>query len=162
MAQLQTELNILAEKLIDDGTEVGIQIAVYVDGELAADVATGADAKENSRPVTSESLFTIYSATKGIIASAIHILAERGLIDYEQTVAHYWPDFSSEGKGQITVAQALNHLAGIPQFPSVDGVSTEEMFCDLDLAVKEVAKLKPLFSTWNNVCLSRHDDRLDR
>lgn len=145
MAQLQTELNTLAEKLIDDGTEVGIQIAVYVDGELAADIAAGIDAKANPRPVTSETLFTIYSATKGIVASAIHILAERGLIDYEQTVAHYWPDFASEGKSQITVAQALNHLAGIPQFPSVDGVSTEEMFCDLDLAVTEVAKLKPLF-----------------
>ena len=87
MAQLQTELNTLAEKLIDDGTEVGIQIAVYVDGELTADIAAGIDAKANPRPVTSETLFTIYSATKGIVASAIHILAERGLIDYEQTVA---------------------------------------------------------------------------
>ena len=36
-------------------------------------------------------------------------------------------------------------LAGIPQFPSVDGVSSEEIFSNIDLAVKEVAKLKPLF-----------------
>ncbi len=91
-------------------------------------------------------LFTICSATKGVLASAIHILAERGLIKYAQTVAHYWPEFAVEGKGDITVAQTLNHLAGIPQFPRVEGITTEAIFIDIDLALAEVAKLKPIFA----------------
>ena len=146
MADLQLAVQSAVDDLIDSGVEVGVQVAVYVEGELVVDCAAGADSTESTRPVTSDTLFTIYSATKGVIASAIHILAERGLIEYAQTVAHYWPEFAVEGKGDITVAQALNHLAGIPQFPSVEGVSTEAMFIDIDLAVAEVAKLKPIFA----------------
>ena len=146
MADLELFLRTTVDDLIDRGVEVGVQVAVYVEGALVVDYAAGVDAKENARPVTKDTLFTIYSATKGVVASAIHILAERKLIDYEQTVAHYWPEFAAEGKGGITVAEALNHLAGIPQFPAVEGLPTQELFIDLDLAVAEVAKLKPIFA----------------
>ena len=114
MADLELLLKKTVDDLIDRGLEVGVQVAVYVEGALVVDYAAGVDAKKNTRPVSNDTLFTIYSATKGVVASAIHILAERKLIDYEQSVAHYWPEFSAEGKGGITVAEALNHLAGIP------------------------------------------------
>ena len=146
MADLELSVRATVDELINCGIEVGIQVAVYVEGRLVVDYAAGVDAQDKAQPVANDTLFTIYSATKGVVASAIHILAERGLIDYEQTVAHYWPEFATEGKGGVTVAQALNHLAGIPQFPTVEDISTEELFIDLDLAVAEVAKLKPIFA----------------
>ena len=146
MADLHCAVQSTVDELIDRGIEVGVQVAVYVEGELVVDCAAGVDSEEGTRRVTGDTLFTIYSASKGVIASAIHILAERGLIDYAQMVAHYWPEFAVEGKGDITVAQALNHLAGIPQFPLVEGTSTEAIFIDIDLALAEVAKLKPIFA----------------
>ena len=38
---------------------------------------------------------------------------DRGLIDYDEPVATYWPEFAAAGKGAITVRQLLNHSAGL-------------------------------------------------
>ncbi len=36
----------------------------------------------------------------------------RGLIDPEERVAAYWPEFAQAGKGKVTVCQLLAHQAG--------------------------------------------------
>jgi len=82
----------------------------------------------------------------------VHILAERGLIDYERPVAEYWPEFAHAGKGSVSAAQALNHLAGIPQSVQVAGKSTAEIWADLDLCVTEVARFEPIFPPGSRVC----------
>ncbi len=56
-----------------------------------ADVRTGA-------PVDGDTLFPVFSTTKGILATVMHILAERGQIDYDKPIAHYWPEFAANGK----------------------------------------------------------------
>ena len=47
-----------------------------------ADPATG-------RTVDGDTLFNVFSVTKAVTATALHIQAERGLIDYDATVATY-------------------------------------------------------------------------
>lgn len=41
----------------------------------------------------------VFSGTKGMAATVIHRLADRGLIDYDTPVAEYWPAFAANGKG---------------------------------------------------------------
>ena len=41
------------------------------------------------------------------MATCVHILAERGVIDYDAPIAHYWPEFAAHGKGRATVRHAL-------------------------------------------------------
>ena len=43
-----------------------------------------------------------FSTTKGVTATALHILVDRGLLDYDDPVAKYWPEFAREGKERIT------------------------------------------------------------
>jgi len=74
------------------------------------------------------------------LATIVHILAERGLIDYDRPVAEYWPEFGVNGKENVTVTQALSHQAGIPQVP--DFRSLDEA-CDFDSACARVAELTP-------------------
>jgi CubicO group peptidase (beta-lactamase class C family) len=71
----------------------------------------------------------VFSTTKGITYTAIHILAERGLLDYDDPVARYWPAFAARGKSRVTIRQLLTHSAGVPQMP--EG-STPEDLCDWD------------------------------
>ena len=38
---------------------------------------------------------------------------ERGLVNYNEKMATYWPEFAAKGKGELTVAQVLAHRAGV-------------------------------------------------
>ena len=85
-------------------------------------------------------------------ANAVHILAERGLIDYERPVAEYWPAFSDAGRGSISVAQASNHLAGIPQIVQVAGKTSSGIWADYDLCVAVAALFEPIFPPSYTAC----------
>jgi CubicO group peptidase (beta-lactamase class C family) len=61
------------------------------------------------------------SATKGVTATAVHLLASRGLIDYDTPVATYWPEFAANGKETLTVRHLLSHAAGLHRIrPLID------------------------------------------
>jgi CubicO group peptidase (beta-lactamase class C family) len=100
-----------------------------------ADVRTGA-------PVDGDTLFPVFSTTKGILATAIHILAERGQIDYDKPIAFYWPEFAANGKETVTVRHALAHTSGIPYMPV--GIEHAQL-CDWDFMCAAVARLKPVW-----------------
>jgi CubicO group peptidase (beta-lactamase class C family) len=48
-----------------------------------------------------------------VTATLLHICVDRGLLDYDDPVADYWPEFAAGGKAQITVRQLLCHEAGL-------------------------------------------------
>ncbi|TXS35371.1 class A beta-lactamase-related serine hydrolase [Streptomyces sp. uw30] len=55
----------------------------------------------------------VYSATKGVTATAAHLLAQRGVLDLDAPVARYWPEFAAGGKAEIPVRWLLAHRAGL-------------------------------------------------
>ena len=132
----------LLDELVASGAEVGLQAAAYLDGELVLDTWAGTADEATGRPVDGDTLFLVFSATKGVLATAIHLLAERGAVDYEAPVARYWPAFGAHGKERVTVRQALAHQAGIPALPP--GTTPEQM-CDWDGMCAAVADLAPLW-----------------
>ncbi|KAF2742822.1 beta-lactamase/transpeptidase-like protein [Sporormia fimetaria CBS 119925] len=134
-------ITVALQRSLDLG-ETGIAVAAYYRGKLVVDAVAGSVLKDKSEPVTRETLFAIFSVTKGVTALAVHIQAERGLINVNDPISKYWPDFGTNGKESITVEDALCHRAGIPQMPP--GV-TPELMADWDWMVKHVAELKPLF-----------------
>ncbi|MBU0927557.1 MAG: beta-lactamase family protein [Spirochaetes bacterium] len=76
-------------------------------------------AAQGSAPVIRSTPFMIYSVTKSIVATAVHMLADRGELDLDAPVSRYWPGFGKRGKDRITVAQLLSHTAGIPGKPGL-------------------------------------------
>jgi CubicO group peptidase (beta-lactamase class C family) len=96
----------------------------------------------SGRPVDGDTLFTSWSTTKGFVATCVHILADRGTLDYDDSIARYWPEFAANGKGAATVRHALTHSAGVPQMP--DGV-TPELMTDWDGMCAAIAALPPLW-----------------
>jgi CubicO group peptidase (beta-lactamase class C family) len=61
----------------------------------------------------SDSVTGVFSSTKGIAATVIGLLLDRGALDLDTPVAAYWPEFAAAGKAHITVRDALTHRAGL-------------------------------------------------
>ena len=97
--------------------EVGLQFAVYKNGKLVVDVLGGVADKTTGRKVDKDTLFNVFSVTKAVTATALHIQAERGLVSYDAPIARYWPEFAAHGKGKATVRDGLTHRTGIPAMP---------------------------------------------
>ncbi|BBZ44573.1 esterase [Mycobacterium parmense] len=91
----------------------GGALAVYVDGQPVVDVWTGWSDRGGQRPWSEDTAPMVFSATKGMAATVIHRLADRGLIDYDAPVAEYWPDFAANGKAALTVRQVMRHQGGL-------------------------------------------------
>ncbi|MFX1739178.1 DUF1343 domain-containing protein [Paraburkholderia sp. A1RI_3L] len=69
-------------------------------------------------PMTEDTVFDLASLTKVIATTtAVMQLVERGRLELDQPVAHYWPAFAAGGKDAITVRQLLTHTSGLPPDP---------------------------------------------
>ena len=132
----------VVEEAVATGPELGLQVVAYLDGELVVDVWAGLADPDDQRPMTAETICTVFSATKAVAATALHVQAERGLIEYTAPIATYWPEFAAYGKGEATVLDALTHRTGVPQMP--EGVTAEDM-CVWDGMVESIAALEPLW-----------------
>lgn len=128
-------------RLIAEGREIGVQVAAYLDGKLVIDSWGGVADPATGRAVDGDTLFNMFSVTKPMAATALHIQVARGLVDYDARVMDYWPEFGVNGKEATTVRDVLTHRAGIPQMP--EGV-TPELMCDWEWMTKGIAALTPL------------------
>lgn len=129
------------ERVIGEGREIGLQVAAYKDGQLVVDTWCGLADPDSGRKVDGDTLFNVYSVTKAVAATALHMQVERGRVDYDAPIARYWPQYAARGKARTTVRDALTHRACIPQMPV--GV-TPEMMCDWDAMTRAIADLEPL------------------
>src|SRR5690242_5770659 len=92
-----------AQVEINEGLLPSCQVAVAHNGKLAAFETFGA--------ATPESRYTIFSATKAIVASAAWILIGEGKLDVSKRVTDYIPEFGTNGKEVITVEQVMLHTS---------------------------------------------------
>jgi CubicO group peptidase (beta-lactamase class C family) len=122
--------------------ETGLQVAAYLDGELIVDAHAGVADPATGRLVDGSTLFCPFSVTKAIVSTALHVQAERGLIDYDAPITDYWPEYGAHGKGATTVRIALAHRAGIPQMPPD---VTPERMCDWQWMTSAVADMTPMY-----------------
>src|SRR5471032_176822 len=122
----------------------GAQLCVYRHGEPVVDLWAGWD-PANDRPYGGDGVGVLMSCTKGVVATGVHILADRGLIDFDAPMARYWPQFGQAGKHAITVRTRLSHAAGLMGYDPEAGMGPAEQF-DFERSVSEVEKMAPLWA----------------
>ncbi|MFZ1160873.1 serine hydrolase domain-containing protein [Mycobacterium sp.] len=120
----------------------GGALAVYLDGEPVVDVWTGWADRRGRVPWTADTATMVFSATKGMASTVIHRLVDRGLIEYDVPVAHYWPEFGANGKADITVRQLMRHQAGLS---ALHGASREDLL-NHELMEQRLAAARPGYS----------------
>lgn len=143
MSDPQNVVQQLINELVSDGKERGVQVAAFLDGQMIVNAWAGIADHVTKEPVESGTLFPAFSTTKGIEATLVHLLAERGKFTYETPISQIWPEFGRNGKDTITIRQALCHASGIPQMPF--GIGFEELV-EWDTMCAAVADLKPLWA----------------
>ena len=72
-------------------SDVGAGFSAYVGGRKVVDLWGGV-AKPGT-PWVEDTLVLTFSVAKGLTAFVMQLLSDRGELDIEQPIAHYWPEF---------------------------------------------------------------------
>ncbi|GAA4482411.1 serine hydrolase domain-containing protein [Rhodococcus olei] len=117
----------------------GGALSAYLDGELVLDIWAGW--ADRDRRWNRDTVALSFSTGKGVASTVLHRLAERGVLDYDEPVATYWPEFGAAGKGRITVRDMLTHRSGLHRVRGL--VSGRRALLDYDTVVAALAAGTP-------------------
>lgn len=93
--------------------EIGASCCIYYKGEKVVDLWGGYKDKKTKEPWEENTIVKVFSTTKGMALIVLAKLHSEGLLDYNEKVCTYWPEFARNGKENITVEQLLTHKAGL-------------------------------------------------
>ncbi|MFE1288569.1 serine hydrolase domain-containing protein [Streptomyces sp. NPDC058751] len=118
----------------------GAAVTVYRDGRKVVDLWGGTRDVDGTEPWERDTAQIVRSATKGVAAAVLLILAQRGQLDPDAPVAAYWPEYKAHGKERTRVRHLLAHRAGVP---AVDRPLTPAEAADPDLTAAAMAAQTP-------------------
>lgn len=116
-------------------------VSVYHDGVLVADICAGGF---QGRAVEPSALVRVASCSKGVTATALARLIERGLVDADELVTDRWPEYGQNGKQGTTLAMVASHRAGVPYPAPGSGLEGIEYFTSPKL-LEVLAAQRPLW-----------------
>jgi CubicO group peptidase (beta-lactamase class C family) len=119
----------------------GAAVCVYFRGRPVVDVWAGARDPAGT-PWQSDTMAMSFSTSKGVTATALHALVDRGLLDYDDPVARHWPEFAQRGKGDIRVRHVLGHSAGLPHLRRL--IDHGDRMLDWSHMVRVLERARPL------------------
>jgi CubicO group peptidase (beta-lactamase class C family) len=98
---------------IASGADIGASYCATKNGETIIDIWGGHADAAKTRDWDRDTIVNVYSTTKTMTALVALMLADRGVIDFDERVAAYWPEFAAEGKADVTVAHLMSHASGL-------------------------------------------------
>ena len=120
--------------------ELGAACCVYHRGEKVVDLWGGIRDRATGEPWEEDTMALVHSTTKGMAGLAMALAHSRGLVDYDERVSTYWPEFAQAGKKEITVRQLLSHQAGLF---ALDERPVRSLVADPDRLAIVLARQKP-------------------
>jgi CubicO group peptidase (beta-lactamase class C family) len=120
--------------------ELGAACCMYYQGEKVVDLWGGVRNKVTGEPWEEDTMVCVFSTAKGMSGLAMALAHSRGLLDYEERVCTYWPEFAQQGKDKVTVRQLLSHQAGLF---ALDAPVEKSVVADLDRLAVVLAQQKP-------------------
>jgi CubicO group peptidase (beta-lactamase class C family) len=94
--------------------EVGASFVAFQHGRKVVDLWGGLADSASGRPWEQTTLVPVFSGTKGLVATCVLVLIDRGLLDLDRPVAAYWPEFRAHDKHGVLVRHVVSHTAGLP------------------------------------------------
>ncbi|WP_329350500.1 beta-lactamase family protein [Streptomyces sp. NBC_01261] len=118
----------------------GAAVTVYRHGHRVVDLWAGTKDVDGTEPWEQDTAQIVRSATKGVAAGVLLLLAQRGELDLDAPVGEYWPEYKAAGKERTLVWHLLAHRAGVPV---LDRPLTPEQAADPVLSATAVAAQAP-------------------
>ncbi|PAV59315.1 hypothetical protein WR25_15656 isoform B [Diploscapter pachys] len=129
------------KKNFHDGWErEGASIAVYHRGQLVVDLQGGYSDRSAGRLWNENTRTVVFSATKAVGALCVSILVDRGYCSYGDKMSKFWPEFTQNGKENITIRMLMNHQAGLA---ALDESISKDDANDFEKMAEILAKQKP-------------------
>ncbi len=122
--------------------DIGAAVCVYHHGRPVVDLWGGDADRTAGRTWERDTIQLVFSTTKGMAATCVHLLVERGELDLDAPVATYWPEFAASGKADIPLRWVLSHEAGLA---AVTGEVTMDDVLGWDGVVEAIAAQAPVW-----------------
>jgi CubicO group peptidase (beta-lactamase class C family) len=103
------------DRQLQEGLHPGAQLVVLRHGRVVVDRCGGHIDTRKNKPVTPETRYLTFSITKPLTSSCIFKLIGNNAIALDAQVGDYWPEFSNNGKEDITIRHVLLHQSGLPK-----------------------------------------------
>eukprot|EP00210_Caulerpa_lentillifera_P007134 g6826.t1 len=110
---LQDDIKSTLMEVDSKGELLGLQVAAFHNGECVVDIAAGKLSMTDPRPVQPDTLFNVFSVTKGLTSLLLHMAIQRQFGSYDDLVSSSWNGFDANGKESCTIRHVLNHQAGL-------------------------------------------------
>lgn len=117
-------------KLLDDWKQKnapGMAAMLVRNGRVEYRRVFGFAGLEAHTPITPDTQFLLASITKQFTAMAIMILAERHQLQFDDSLAKFFPDFPAYAR-TITIRNLLNHTAGLTQYDDILAIKLDETY----------------------------------
>ncbi len=103
------------EDRIESGAMSAASVRIERRGEVLLEWAGGKrDFDLAAVAADTESVFHVASISKPMSTCGVANLIERGLVDADDPVIEYVPEFGSNGKGDVTLRHCMTHMSGLP------------------------------------------------
>src|SRR5438105_4252078 len=119
--------------------ELGAGISLWQNGEPILDLHDGFRDAQRKQPWIRDTIVSVWSATKGIGSACMLHVVQENKIDLGRRVADFWPEFSQNGKGEITMSQLVSHSAGLCALDQPADI------LDYDSVIRAIEAQKPLW-----------------
>lgn len=139
----QQRLQQLLTALQLDDAPAGGAVVVYRAGRCIAQASVGTATPDT--PWQPDTLALNFSTGKGVLATLAHVLVSQQLLEYDTPIAHYWPAFAAQGKGDITLRHVMSHQANLFSIQSIDADSAALL--DWALMLAKVAAMPVMAPT---------------
>jgi CubicO group peptidase (beta-lactamase class C family) len=133
------------QELVSAGEVPGASAAVAVGGEIVWSEGFGHADLENRVPATAETRFGLGSVSKTLTMAGVLTLVDAGLLDLDEPIETYLPDFPHKGEG-ITIRRIAVHQSGISDNYEREHYYTTTHFPTIDSAYQHVKEGELEFS----------------
>jgi CubicO group peptidase (beta-lactamase class C family) len=135
--------------------ELGAACSVVIGGETVVDLWGGWARADRSLDWEAHTTVCMMSVAKGVTGICFNMAIDRGLVDPDEKIATYWPEFAQNGKQDITVAMVLDHKAGIPVL--TDDVMQPGGFFDYEGYIRALEVQHPLWQPGTRAAYHVHN-----
>ncbi len=124
--------------------EWGASVCAWHEDRVVVDLWGGVADQRTQRAWQRDTIGTVFSSTKGMVALCFLMLADRGLVDYDLPVTTYWREFGAAGKQDVTVRTLLNHRAGL--ISVTDRLTIDQLESDEAGVARSLARQTPAWT----------------
>ena len=135
-----SELKKILEQQLNSDFELGASVAVEWKGKEVVNLYGGYKDENKNSKWNENTIVNVFSVTKAISGICITRLIDAGLLDVNENVGHYWPEYACNGKENTKVIDFLTHRAGMFGF---ENDIPQASWNDWDVYVKALEKQKP-------------------